>query len=281
MVKDIGAKAQCRVCPRRCVLSEGQYGYCRGRKMERGRVVCDNYGKLTAVMVDPIEKKPLRRFYPGSLILSVGSYGCNLSCPFCQNHEISMAGDGSVPYRPAAPDEVAALARAYGLQGNIGVAFTYNEPLIGYEFVCDTARIVHDLGMKTVVVTNGFADLAVLEKLLPVVDAMNVDLKGFTESYYGRLGGDLATVKAFIAEAAQRCHVEVTTLIVPGENDGKEDMEQEAAWLASLRPDIPLHITRFFPRYHMKDKEPTDKPAIYALLDVARAHLSYVYAGNC
>lgn len=272
---------RCPVCPHHCQLAEGQYGRCRARKREQGRIVSVNYGKITSLMLDPIEKKPLRRFYPGSMILSVGTFGCNLSCPFCQNHEISMAGQADVPWREITPVQLAALAEAYRSHGNMGIAFTYNEPLVGYEFVRDTARLVHERGMKNVMVTNGFAELLILEELLPYIDAMNIDLKGFTDAYYQKLGGNLETVKAFIARAARDCHVELTTLIVPGENDGEDEMEAEAKWVASLDAAIPLHVTRFFPQYRMTDRGPTKVETVYRLRDIAGTYLSHVYMGNC
>ena len=274
----------CRVCPHHCSLAEGQYGRCRARKNENGTIISTNYGKLTALMLDPIEKKPLRRFHPGSQILSVGSFGCNLSCPFCQNHEISMHSEPETGCRPMLPEELADLAEQCKMYGNIGVAFTYNEPLIGYEYVRDTARLVHARGMKNVLVTNGTAELSVLNEILPYIDAMNIDLKGFRVAYYQKLGGDLATVKNFIARAACKdanCHVELTTLIVPGENDSEEEMEQEAQWIAAINPAIPLHVTRFFPRYKMTDRAATDVERIYRLKAVAEKYLKWVYAGNC
>ncbi len=277
----------CPVCFHHCTLAEGQYGRCRARKNENGTVICDNYGKVTALALDPIEKKPLRHFMPGSLILSVGSYGCNLSCPFCQNHDISM-GDGKMTdHREITPEELTELAAAYRVQGdaygrrNIGVAFTYNEPLAGYEFVRDTARLVRERGMKNVLVTNGTAELSVLEEMLLFIDAMNIDLKGFTEEYYRKLGGSLEAVKAFIRRAAEECHVELTTLIVPGENDSEEEMEREAEWIASVDPEIVLHVTRFFPRYKMADRKATDVETVYRLRDTAAKHLKNVYTGNC
>lgn len=276
-----GGLLRCPVCPHHCTLAEGQYGRCRVRKSEQGRIVSGNYGKITSLMLDPIEKKPLRRFYPGSMILSVGTFGCNLACPFCQNHEISMAGYADVPWREITPTQLSALAEAYRSRGNIGLAFTYNEPLVGYEFVCDAARLVHERGMKNVMVTNGFAELPVLEELLPYIDAMNIDLKGFTDGYYQKLGGNLETVKAFIARAARDCHVELTTLLVPGENDGEDEMEAEAKWIASLDTAIPLHITRFFPQYHMTDRNPTKVETVYRLRDIAGIYLAHVYTGNC
>ena len=260
---------------------DGQYGRCGARKNENGKIICDNYGKVTALALDPIEKKPLRHFFPGSMILSVGSYGCNLSCPFCQNHEISMARSENTGWRMMRPEELADLAEDCRGRGNIGVAFTYNEPLAGYEFVRDTARLVHERGMKNVLVTNGTAKLPVLEELLPYIDAMNIDLKGFTEEYYRKLGGSLETVKEFIRRAAKECHVELTTLIVPGENDSAEEMEREAEWIASVDSEIVLHVTRFFPRYRMTDREATDVGEVYRLRDAAGKYLKYVYTGNC
>ena len=289
-------RAVCHVCPHHCSLKEGQYGRCRARKNEKGKIICVNYGRITALALDPVEKKPLRHFFPGSMILSAGSYGCNLSCPFCQNYQISMAGSeeketahyvtdeaaaGVPDFREITPEELAELAEDLRGRGNIGVAFTYNEPLVGYEFVRDTARLVRRRGMKNVLVTNGTAELPVLEEILPYIDAMNIDLKGFTQDYYRKLGGDLDTVKDFIKRAAQVCHVELTTLIVPGENDSEEEMEQQAGWIAGVDPDIVLHVTRFFPRYRMKDRSATDVKTIYRLRDAAGKNLKYVYTGNC
>ena len=274
-------KEICTLCMHRCALSEGQYGRCRARKNEKGRIICANYGKLTALMLDPIEKKPLRYFFPGSRILSVGSFGCNLACPFCQNHEISMASPASAEYREISPEALTSLALRCRDQGSIGLAFTYNEPLVGYEFVRDTARLAHSQGLKNVLVTNGSAHLSILEELLPYIDAMNIDLKGFYSAYYRRLGGDLETVLAFIQRAAKDCHVELTTLIVPGENDSEEEMEREAQWIASIDPKIPLHVTRFFPRYRMQDREATDVGRILRLKVIAGRQLAYVCTGNC
>lgn len=270
----------CPFCLHHCRLEEGQTGLCRARKNVGGRSVAVNYGRLTALALDPVEKKPLRRFMPGSMILSAGSFGCNLRCPFCQNHEISMAGRESAAVAMM-PEELAGRASALAGNGNIGVAFTYNEPLVGWEYVRDTARLVRRLGMKTVVVTNGSVTDLVLDEILPVADAMNIDLKGFRESYYRKLGGDLETVKHFISRAAGACHVELTTLIVPGENDSDEEMEELAAWVASLNPEIPLHVTRFFPRWRMADARPTPVDTVYRLAERAAEALRYVYVGNC
>lgn len=274
-------KETCRVCIHHCSLEPGQTGLCRARKNENGRIICGNYGQVTSLALDPIEKKPLNMYRPGSLVLSVGSYGCNLRCSFCQNHEISMAGTGDAGTVYISPEDLAEKAREYRAIGNIGAAFTYNEPLVGWEYVRDSARLIKETGMDNVMVTNGTASLEVLEELLPYIDAMNIDLKAFREETYRKLGGDLEAVKAFITRAAAGCHVELTTLVVPGMNDGTEEMEEEARWIASLRKDIPLHVTRFFPRYHMTDREATEVERVHRLADAAGKYLEYVFVGNC
>ncbi len=274
-------KETCRVCIHHCSLEQGQTGLCRARKNENGRIICGNYGQVTSLALDPIEKKPLNMYRPGSLVLSVGSYGCNLRCSFCQNYEISMAGPEDAGAVYISPEDLAEKAREYRVIGNIGAAFTYNEPLVGWEYVRDSARLIKGSGMDNVLVTNGTASLEVLEELLPYIDAMNIDLKAFREETYRKLGGDLEAVKAFITRAAAGCHVELTTLVVPGMNDGAEEMEEEARWIASLRKDIPLHVTRFFPRYHMTDREATEVERVHRLADAAGKYLEHVFVGNC
>ena len=273
-------KATCELCFRHCTLDEGQAGFCRARVNRGGAVVPLNYGKVVSLALDPIEKKPLRRFHPGASILSVGSFGCNLRCPFCQNHEISMAGAGELRTEELLPGELAALAERLRPRGNLGAAYTYNEPLVGYEYVRDCAAAVHARGMCNVLVTNGTIEEAPWRELLPRLDAANIDLKGFTQAWYERLGGDLETVKRNIAVAAEYCHIEVTTLLIPEENDGTDEIRALARWLADISPDIPLHLTRFFPRYRMTDRPPTPAETVYRLADVARESLRYVYTGN-
>jgi pyruvate formate lyase activating enzyme len=263
-----------------CHLMEGQTGRCRARKNENGASVCSNYGLLTSVALDPIEKKPLAYFHPGSMVLSVGSFGCNLDCPFCQNASIAAAGANDVDVDLMQPEELAAMAEKLKSRGNIGVAFTYNEPMVGFEFVRDTAKLVHERHMLNVVVTNGSASREVLEEVLPYIDAFNIDLKGFTQEYYKKLGGDLDTVLEFIRTAAKASHVELTTLIVPGENDTPEEMQKLSAWVAGVDKTIPLHITRFFPRRKMRDKQPTDINLMRKLADVAKNNLETVLLGN-
>ncbi len=285
--------ARCEVCFRHCEIREGDTGFCGARSCREGRVTASNYGKITSLALDPVEKKPLRRFYPGSLILSAGSYGCNLRCPFCHNHEITWSERAwrvadEAEYLP--PEELVEIARSYQNRGNIGIAFTYNEPLVGFEYVRDASRLAHRAGLKTVLVTNGCAQLSVLEELAPEIDAMNIDLKGFTDHYYNDvLKGSRQMVMDFITRAVQVCHVELTCLIVPGENDSEEEMRRMAGWIASLQDgggrqagrEIPLHITRFFPRFHMLDRKATDVRVVSHLVRVAQEQLRYVYRGNC
>ncbi len=270
----------CDICPHRCKLEEDQVGLCRARVNRGGVVTSLNYGRLTALALDPIEKKPLYRFEPGSFVLSAGSFGCNMKCPFCQNCDISMADGETSQTAHYPPERLADKALELRSSGNIGLAYTYNEPLVGYEFVRDCARLIRERGLFNVVVTNGYICREPLLALLPLIDAMNIDLKGFTDAFYRKLGGDLETVKATIEASAKSCHIEVTTLVIPGENDGDAELEEQSEWLAGISPEIPLHLTRFFPRYRYSDKKPTPPETIYRLRDIARRHLKYVYTGN-
>ena len=283
----------CDVCFRHCHIEEGERGFCGARINRNGKIEALNYGRITSIALDPIEKKPLNRFYPGSKILSVGSFGCNIRCPFCQNHEISWSLEAfrntdDLPY--LSPEELLDIALRLKDRSNIGVAFTYNEPLIGYEYVRDCAKLFHENGMKTVLVSNGTAEIEILNKILPYIDAMNIDLKGFDADYYGKtLKGDRDQVLRFIEEAAKRCHMEITTLIVRDENEDEEQMRQISSWIASLKDDdgypigkkIPLHVSRFFPCFHMTDRKATAVETVYRLAEIAREKLDYVYTGNC
>lgn len=280
---------KCDVCPHACALPEGAVGRCRARKHVNiegtDSIAAYNYGIVTSLALDPIEKKPLNRFFPGSYILSVGSFGCNLSCPFCQNHEISTS-DG----RPflnddnwLSPDELVDIALKTKSKGNIGIAFTYNEPLVGYEYVLDCARLARDAGLKTVLVTAGCINKPVADRVLPYIDALNIDLKSFnSDTYKNVLGGDLDTVKAFIEAAVKTSHVELTTLVVPGMNDSEEEMNEICDYIKSIEEgrDIPLHISRFFGRHRMADTAPTDVTLILKLANIAAGKLKYVYPGN-
>ena len=273
----------CGTCPRHCRLEEGATGFCRARKASEGRVVAANYGKVTSLALDPIEKKPMAFFHPGSKILSVGSFGCNLRCPFCQNDSISQCGEGEVGVDTVAPAQLADLARRLRDEhDNVGVAYTYNDPLVGWEFVRDAAKEVHTRGMLNVLVSNGCAEPSVIDELARLIDAANIDLKGPSQEYYDWVGGSFDAVCRTIETLHScGCHVEVTTLVVPGRNDRDEDMLAIATFLASVSPNIPLHVTRFFPRFQMQDSNPTPVPDVYRLADVARQKLSRVLTGNC
>ncbi len=271
----------CDICAHHCRLFEGKTGFCRSRKNVSGANIPLNYGVVTCLALDPIEKKPLNRFYPGSYILSIGSFGCNLSCPFCQNHSISQAGEElSLSSEKLSPKELLDIAVSLKKRGNIGIAFTYNEPLISYEFVRDTAKLMKDNGLKTAVVTNGSVCADILKEVLPYIDAMNIDLKGFTDKAYEVLSGSLSQTKEFIRIAAEKAHIEITSLIVPGINDSVSEMREEAKWIAEISPDIPLHITRYFPMYKMNTGLPTDIGLLFKLKKEAEGSLRYVYVGN-
>ena len=276
-------KAVCETCPRHCRLTDGELGACRARHAEGCRVVCANYGQITSLALDPIEKKPLAFFHPGRPILSVGSYGCNLRCPFCQNDGISQHGGDEVATERMTPFALAGLAQRLARErGNLGVAYTYNEPLVGWEFVRDCANEVRKHGLCNVIVSNGMAEAAVVEELAPLIDAANIDLKGPSQEFYDWVGGDYRTACHTIATLhSAGCHVEVTTLVVPGRNDKEADIDAIASFLASISPDIPLHVTRFFPRYRLLGVPPTPVETVRRLADAARARLRHVLVGNC
>lgn len=271
---------KCLVCPHLCELNEGETGLCKARRNVEDNIVSINYGEITALALDPIEKKPLADFMPGSWILSVGSFGCNMDCPFCQNYSISSASESDVKTKYLSPFGLAHMAASMKDRKNIGVAYTYNEPMIGYEYVRDSAIEVKKLGMKNVVVTSGNVFLPILEAVLPYIDAFNIDLKSFTTEGYESMGGDLKTVQNFIVRASEEAHVEVTNLIVPGMNDSEEEMEALSGWLSDIDSSIPLHISRFFPNRKMSDSQPTDVTLLKNLYDIAKGKLEKVYLGN-
>ena len=280
---------QCTTCPHQCKLAEGQIGSCHARINRDNSIVPLNYGIVSSLALDPIEKKPLRLFFPGSKILSVGSYGCNMHCQFCQNHTISQTetqfkeldSNTITLAEKLSPQELAVRALGMRNKGNIGVAFTYNEPLVGWEFVRDTEKEVHYFNMKNILVTNGCVLPTVLDQVLPYTDAMNIDLKCFTKEGYKKLSGDLDVVKDVIKESAKKCHIELTTLVVPGLNTNTEEMELEARWIASIDDHIALHVTRSFPCYKMASGSPTDVSVVYQLAGIAQQYLKNVFVGNC
>ena len=266
----------CRLCPRACVIKEGQTGFCRVRENREGVLYALTYGQCAAYAVDPIEKKPLYHFYPGHTILSLGTIGCNLRCRFCQNWELAH---GAPPVMPLAPEEVVAAVKAQG-DRCIGVAYTYSEPTVWYEFILDTARLVRKAGFKNVLVTNGYIKPEPLEELLPLVDAWNIDVKSFREEFYRETcAGRLAPVLKTVERAHGRCHVEITTLLVTGLNDTPAELADLGRWLAELDPDVPWHLSRYFPHFEMK-QPPTPLPVLSRAYEIARRWLRYVYLGN-
>lgn len=273
-----GQDVQCQLCPHCCRIRPGHPGICRARRNIDGQLIAWSYAKITSVALDPIEKKPLFRFHPGSRILSAGSFGCNFHCGFCQNWTIAQQ---EAPYRLIQPAELAALAMQSASQGSIGLAYTYNEPLVSFEYVLDCARLIRQAGQKNVLVTNGFINPEPLADLLPHIDAMNIDLKAWEETFYSRIcGGSLEAVKAAIVSCAAACHVEITTLLIPGLNDQASSIKELSHWLASIRPDIPLHLTRHHPDYKMPEPEPISFSRMQMLADIAKKELQYVYLGN-
>ncbi|HYE69640.1 MAG TPA: AmmeMemoRadiSam system radical SAM enzyme, partial [Anaerovoracaceae bacterium] len=225
----------CYLCPHNCNIPSDGRGLCGVRKNIDGILYSLNYGEVSSIGVDLIEKKPLNRFHPGTCILSVGSVGCNLKCPFCQNHSIAQVKPEEINTHQTSSDEIIAKAISLKEQGNIGIAYTYNEPSIWYEFVYETAKKAKENGLLNVLVTNGYISEEPLKQILPYIDAMNIDLKAFNDKFYRELvKGGLEEVKATIKRSAAECHVEVTTLVIPGWNDSVKEMEEMAQWLASL-----------------------------------------------
>ncbi|MEN6564986.1 MAG: AmmeMemoRadiSam system radical SAM enzyme [Veillonellales bacterium] len=268
--------AACGLCPKGCMIGEGGAGFCRVRKNTGGKLFTENYGQVSSYALDPIEKKPLYHFYPGSYILSLGTWGCNFSCRFCQNWQISQTSPHTLELLPEA---AVRLAREQG-EKNIGLAFTYSEPTVWYEYILDTAQACRRQGLKTVLVTNGYINPEPLDKLLPYIDAMNIDVKAFNPEFYRQIcAGSLADVKQTVERAAGRCHVEITTLLIPGLNDGAGELKKLAQWLSGIDPAIPLHFSRYFPNYRL-DVPPTPLDTMEQAREVAGRFLSYVYLGN-
>lgn len=265
----------CELCPHNCRIADGKRGICRVRENQSGTLVALTYGKVCSTAVDPIEKKPLYHFFPGQPILSIGSWGCNFACDFCQNWSIAQQ---EVPTQSVTPEQLVTLARD---KGSIGIAYTYNEPTIAWEFVYDCSVAMHEAGLKNVLVTNGFINPEPLQKLLPFVDAMNIDIKAFHEGFYKeRCKGRLAPVLETVKTAAAACHVEVTTLVIPGKNDDLEELEQLACWLKdNCGADLPAHLSAYSPRYRLQ-AEPTPVATLLEAQQRFQKHLHHVYLGN-
>lgn len=265
---------ECQMCPHYCKILPGKYGLCRGRQNEDGRLWAVNYGETTSIALDPIEKKPLYHFHPGAQILSIACNSCNMRCPFCQNWEISQ---GRTDTQYVAPE---ILVRMLKDHNSLGVAYTYTEPLMWFEYLLDAGRAVREAGGKNVLVTNGLINEAPLADILPLIDAMNVDLKTMDPDVYEKtLKGDLAAVKRTIEAAHGKCHIEITNLIVTGLNDRKDDIDRVIDYIASVDPSIPLHFSRYYPNYEYT-KPPTPSKIIDYAFEKAREKLTYVYVGN-
>lgn len=274
-------RVRCHLCPHNCMLAEGQYGICRARCNINGVLMSANYGKVTAMHFDPIEKKPLYHFYPGAVIFSLGTAGCNFNCDFCQNCEISQVRADDYPFiRMLDPRQ--AVQMAMQNKQNIGIAYTYNEPSIWFEYVLDTAKLAQAAGLKNVMVSNGFINTAPLNELLPWIDAFNIDLKAFTEEFYSKYtGGQLAPVKNTLKQISRHGrHLEITCLVIPGLNDDTVVFRKMAAWIsAEVGKNTVLHLSRYFPRNRMS-LPPTTEETLLRLRETAKEYLHYVYVGN-
>ncbi len=268
---------RCRLCPHNCTIKEGKSGMCGVREVEDGKLWAINYGEISALSLDPIEKKPLFHYKPSSEIFSIGSFGCNFTCGFCQNYAIAQ-------FRPRTEyisvDEIIERAIEYKSQDNIGIAFTYNEPMMYYEYMLDVAKRCKSVGLDVVVVTNGFINEEPLKQLLPFVDAMNIDLKSFSEDFYRQeCSGNLEDILRTIEIASQKCHVELTTLLITDHNDTEQEVRKIGAFIASVDKNIPLHLSRYYPTYKFKE-EATNIEKVKKLAEIAREYLNYVYVGN-
>ncbi|MBN1460771.1 MAG: AmmeMemoRadiSam system radical SAM enzyme [Armatimonadetes bacterium] len=271
-----GGRVRCVLCPHECSIPEGRVGLCHVRENISGTLRTHNYSRVSAAHWDPIEKKPLFHFHPGAEILSLGTVGCNLACAFCQNWSISQARTGT---RRLTPDE--AVAMAEGQEGNLGIAYTYNEPFIWYEFVLDTAQMIKARGLHNVLVTNGYVQEEPLRELLPFIDAMNVDVKAMTEQFYRELCRGRPEPPRRTVEIAYEagCLVEVTNLVIPNWNDAEEETRSLVDWLAGVGRDIPLHFSRYHPD-HKLTEPPTPTETLTRAREIAREKLDYVYIGN-
>ena len=278
--KKAGGIVSCRLCPKYCVISPGQSGFCRIRHNKDGLLYATGYGRAASCGLDPIEKKPLYHFYPGARILSFGASGCNFHCEFCQNWTTVHNNPETARLTPEKAVSLAVEANGDDAP-NAGIAYTYSEPLVWYEFVLETARQARAAGLKNVLVTNGYINETPLKELLPYIDAMNIDVKGFTEGFYRKYcAGAMAPVLRTVEIALeQNCHVELTTLLITGLNDSPEEIQQLVAWTASLDSEIPIHLSRYFPNYKM-DLPATSLATLKMAEGIARNKLSYVYLGN-
>jgi pyruvate formate lyase activating enzyme len=272
------SRINCLLCPQSCKLAPGKTGFCKVRVHQDGKLITANYGMVSSISLDPIEKKPLYHFYPGHTILSVGTIGCTLGCEFCQNWQISRE---EAPCRKIEPEELAILAAETNKSdGNIGLAYTYSEPGVWFEFLMATMPLIRERGLKNALVTNAFLNPEPWRELLQWTDAANIDLKGFDEQYYRKLcHGKLQPVLDNIKAAVGKIHLELTTLIIPGENDQMEKIAAMAEWIAGMDPEIPLHLSRYFPNYKLSIPA-TPQDTMEQAAEIARKYLKFVYLGN-
>lgn len=273
-------RVECQLCPHNCQLADGVTGNCRVRTNHNGVLYSDNYGKISGFHADPVEKKPLYHFYPGRPILSIGSVGCNLHCKFCQNHEIAQTGVKNIALRELSPDSI--VNDAMRLKNNVGIAYTYNEPLVYYEFMRDTSLLLRQYGLKNVMVTNGFFNPEPLERMLNFIDAFSVDLKAFSDDFYKKITkSGLDPVKATLKRIRNSgSFMEITNLIIPGLNDDIQQFTEMIKWIkGELGENTVLHLSKYFPRYKLSIP-PTREEKMNELFNVASEHLNYVYIGN-
>jgi pyruvate formate lyase activating enzyme len=274
-------KVRCNLCPQHCLIGNGKYGICRVRRNIGGTLFAENYGKLSAIHLDPIEKKPLYHFYPGSQILSIGSVGCNMHCSFCQNCDISQTGvDEFDSLKDYTVNEL--VNKVTSVKNNLGIAFTYNEPTVFFEYMLDIAKETHVLGYKNVMVSNGYICEEPMQTILPYIDAFNIDLKAFTDDFYRKqTHSHLEPVKQTLVSLKKaNKHVEVTNLIIPGLNDSEDEFGMMIDWIADeLGSQTILHLSRYFPMYQMTTPATSDD-ILSRCFDIARAKLDYVYLGN-
>ena len=270
----------CALCPHACIITEGKAGYCKARSNADGRLVSSYLGRFTSIAVDPIEKKPLYHWRPGTQILSLGSLGCTMRCPFCQNCGIAQPSEQSLkrlPLKEISAQTLAAKCRELGIKA---VAYTYNEPALQAEYIIAAAPVLREADIATVLVSNGMYSESLLRDLAPMVDAANIDIKSFNVDVYAKMGGSLDTVKRTIAKLLEAgVHVEATTLVVPEISNSPEEFVQETVWLAGLSPDIPLHISRYRPA-HKYDAPPTDIELLQRFATLAQLRLKHVHIGN-
>ena len=270
----------CELCPQDCRLKEGQKGICGVRVVKEGKLYSTNYYLCGALNIDPIEKKPLYHFYPGWDILSIGTTGCNLHCHFCQNWGLAH-GERDPGLEVITSDKLLNLLQSRNRKAQLGIAYTYNEPTVWYEFVLENARFMNERGFKNVLVTNGLINPGPLKTLLPYVQGMNVDVKAFNDSFYRRFcrGKSVQHVQRTVESSIKNCHVELTYLIISTLNDDRSEIDRFIQWIASLDPDIPVHFSRYFPA-HKLDLPPTSVETMNHVYERAREKLSYVYLGN-